>query len=282
MGANASGQLGCCKCDRGDDEDECVYLGTGAYSAEEGYACKVRALPALSATSGEDDFGPCWTNRHLFGAKMLGVGPCNVCDMDDCIGEDDIIDKDKELYSVFPSASAAAVLDEAEVYSKEICSDVQESPSPAITDGVPLVSGIETLSPELVKDLLKSRKCVLVDVRGADRASGVIEGALHIPAISMSTPFAARLPELVTSWQSERLIVFFCQFCKHRAPYCANLFYQHTDKMQRVAVMEGGFRAWQSKGLPVQDGGGTASERATADAWALHQGGLIKSRHLGG
>lgn len=145
-------------------------------------------------------------------------------------------------------------------------------------EGVPLDDGIELLSPELIQDLLKNRQCILVDVRGADRASGLIEGALYVPAIDMRAPFAARVPELVQHWTNERLIVFFCQFCKHRAPHCANLYRAQCNSMQRVALMEGGFRAWQSKGLPVQAGGGTAAERAAADSWALHQGALIRSQ----
>jgi len=157
-----------------------------------------------------------------------------------------------------------------------------DSPIPGISEGVPLVDGVEVLSADLVKELLKTRKCKLVDVRGADRASGMIEGALHVPAISMSSPFVSRLPDLLNDWKSERLVIFFCQFCKHRAPYCANLYRQQNDNMQRVGVLEGGFRSWQAQGLPVQDGGGTTSERATADAWALHQGSLIRTKHLGG
>jgi len=160
------------------------------------------------------------------------------------------------------------------------------------SEGVPLKNGVESLSPELVLDLVKTGKCILVDVRGADRACGLIEGARHIPAISMNSPFVARLPGLVQDWSRDRLIVFFCQFCKHRAPYCANLYREETDSMQRVAVIEGGFRAWQTNGLPVKDGGGTTAERAAADALALRQGQLIvrqtstavvvKSQHLGG
>lgn len=49
------------------------------------------------------------------------------------------------------------------------------------------------------------------------------------------------------------------------------------NKMQRIAVMEGGFRAWQKAGLPVKNEG-SGSEQRFADAFAGHQGMLIQTR----
>jgi len=145
--------------------------------------------------------------------------------------------------------------------------------------GVPLDDGVEHLNPELIQGLVRDGTCLLIDVRSADRAAGTIDGSVHVPAISMSDPFAAKLPSLVEQYKNTRLVVFFCQFCKHRAPFCANIFRKVTNQagntMQRVAVMEGGFRAWQKLGLPVQNEG-RAAEQRFADAVARQQGMLIK------
>lgn len=158
-------------------------------------------------------------------------------------------------------------------------------PLPSVTqlstkgpDGVPLLDGVETLSPELIHELLKTRTCRLIDMRGSDRAAGIIDGAEHVPAISSHDGFPARLPELIKRWKHDRLLVFFCQFCKHRAPFCANLFREQTNAagntMQRVAVMDGGFRAWQRAGLPVRNEA-AGSEQARMDALAFREGLLM-------
>jgi len=161
--------------------------------------------------------------------------------------------------------------------------DVVAAPTP-VDDGVPLAEGVESLSPELVNGLLECGRCILVDVRGADRVAGLIDGAVHIPACSAQEPFTARLPGLVQRYSGERLLVFFCQFSKHRAPVCANLFREQTtaagNTMQRIAVMEGGFRAWQRTNLPVNIRGAD-DQQARADAWAYQEGILMaQKRHL--
>lgn len=50
---------------------------------------------------------------------------------------------------------------------------------PVILNAVPLVDGVEMLEPNLVKQLLDSGECRLVDVRGDDRQSGLIP-ILHL------------------------------------------------------------------------------------------------------
>jgi len=74
---------------------------------------------------------------------------------------------------------------------------------------VPLAAGVETLSPQLVNTLLGHRSCVILDVRGADRASGLIDGCLHVPAVHAQHPFPGRVPELVESFKDKQLIIFF-------------------------------------------------------------------------
>jgi len=142
--------------------------------------------------------------------------------------------------------------------------------APELPNTVPLAAGVERLEPEMVFNLLKNASCVLVDVRGEDRAAGLIEGAVHVPAIDAAAPFASRVPDLVRRWKSQSLVVFTCQYSAHRAPQCANWYREQADPRQRVAILSGGFRGWEGSGLPVQDAMGT--NRAGADAYAIQAG----------
>lgn len=136
---------------------------------------------------------------------------------------------------------------------------------------VALIEGIEILDPEDVFDVLRSGDTVLVDVRDSDRASGVIHGAHHVPAID-DIPFPHKVPDLVRQYMSKRLVVFMCQYSRHRAPQCANMYGEQAAPHQRVAVLAGGFRGWEAKGLPVIDVAATSQESMQADAVALRHG----------
>jgi len=116
---------------------------------------------------------------------------------------------------------------------------------------VPTVENVENIDPKTIHALLKSRKCLLVDLRGDDRSVGLIEGAIHEPAID-TVPFPTKVPTLVQQWADQSLVVFTCQYSAHRAPQCANWYRQKAHPHQRVAVLAGGFRGWQAMGLPVQ------------------------------
>lgn len=126
-----------------------------------------------------------------------------------------------------------------------------------VPNTVPLTPGVERLDPTIVQELLRSGSCVLVDVRGDDRACGTIEGAINVKAID-TVPFNARVPELARSWKHHPLIIFHCQYSAHRAPQCANWYREQAAQGQRVAIMDGGFRGWEATGLPVQGGSGNA------------------------
>ncbi|CAE7939213.1 unnamed protein product, partial [Symbiodinium sp. KB8] len=114
--------------------------------------------------------------------------------------------------------------------------------------------------------------CCLVDVREADRASGYIQGAVHEPT-SFQAPLLNRVPELVKKFGNEKLVIFHCQYSMHRGPQCANWYRQQAPPMQRVAVLEGGFRGWERERLPVvYEQPMDAHGQAMADSYALSMG----------
>eukprot|EP00439_Symbiodinium_sp_Y106_P078540 s1772_g17.t1 len=136
--------------------------------------------------------------------------------------------------------------------------------------------GVEKLLPGEVCELLHKGQCCLVDVRGEDRASGHIEGAVHEPT-SFQAPLLNRVPELVEKFGNEKLVIFHCQYSLHRGPQwdpkCANWYRQQAPPTQRVAVMEGGFRGWEGQRLPVvREKAMDANGQAKADVYALSMG----------
>jgi len=122
---------------------------------------------------------------------------------------------------------------------------------PHLPNTVPTIENVENIDPKKVHDLLQSKGCLLIDLRGEDRAAGLIDGAVHEPAID-AVPFPTKVPKLVQKWADQSLVVFTCQYSAHRAPQCANWYRQKANPRQRVAILSGGFRGWEALGLPVQ------------------------------
>eukprot|EP00929_Paragymnodinium_shiwhaense_P112871 TRINITY_DN81131_c0_g1_i1.p1 TRINITY_DN81131_c0_g1~~TRINITY_DN81131_c0_g1_i1.p1 ORF type:complete len:388 (+),score=68.74 TRINITY_DN81131_c0_g1_i1:120-1283(+) len=142
---------------------------------------------------------------------------------------------------------------------------------PALPNTVPTDAGIEHLEPEHVYELLRHRQCLLVDVRGEDRAAGLIDGAVWERAID-KIPFIVKVPDLVQRWSQERLVVFTCQYSAHRAPQCANWYRAKADPRQRVAILSGGFRGWEARGLPVASAASSTGASQAADDFAMEHG----------
>ncbi|CAE8670612.1 unnamed protein product, partial [Polarella glacialis] len=121
---------------------------------------------------------------------------------------------------------------------------------PAAPNRVPTIANVEHLDPRVVQQmLLVDGYGLLVDLRGEDRASGLIEGAVHVPAIDR-VPFLTKIPDLVREWANHPMVVFTCQYSAHRAPQCANWYRAACSPQQRVAILAGGFRGWESLNLP--------------------------------
>lgn len=160
--------------------------------------------------------------------------------------------------------------------------DVRAAPpryvAPRLPNVVATSAGVEHIEPEQVQALLRAGACLLVDVRGGDRNTGWIEGAVHVPAID-TVPFLTKVPELAQRWADEQLVVFHCQYSAHRAPQCANWYRERASPSQRVGILSGGFRAWEGWGFPCQRpapvgaaAAGVGGDAAAADAYAIRQG----------
>lgn len=143
-------------------------------------------------------------------------------------------------------------------------------PRPATT--VPTINGVEHMAPEVVYKALQNRECVLVDLRGQDRAAGLIDGADHVPAIDKAIPFTQKVPDLVRRYANESLVIFTCQYSIHRAPQCANWYREKAPAGQRVAILAGGFRGWEAQGFPVAFTAVNAQDATAADDYAMQQG----------
>mmetsp|Transcript_48909 Transcript_48909/g.116257 ORF Transcript_48909/g.116257 Transcript_48909/m.116257 type:complete len:555 (+) Transcript_48909:178-1842(+) len=141
---------------------------------------------------------------------------------------------------------------------------------PYCPNRVPTVDGVEHLEPKEVHHLLSRRACLLVDLRSEDRAAGLINPSINIPAIA-EVPFYSRIDELAREWQDQRLVVFTCQYSAHRAPQCANWYRAKANPAQRVAILSGGFRGWEAEGLPVSSVA-AGREAQAADKLALSLG----------
>jgi len=156
---------------------------------------------------------------------------------------------------------------------------------PKLPNTVPTVEGIESFDPSMVHELLQSGGCLLVDLRGEDRAAGLIDGSVHEPAID-TVPFPTKVPALVQRWADQSLVVFTCQYSAHRAPQCANWYRQKASPRQRVAVLTGGFRGWEAVGLPVQALAapelGRAADEAAKHVGSQFAGGCVTQAPGGG
>eukprot|EP00931_Biecheleriopsis_adriatica_P091565 TRINITY_DN65449_c0_g1_i1.p1 TRINITY_DN65449_c0_g1~~TRINITY_DN65449_c0_g1_i1.p1 ORF type:complete len:951 (-),score=180.77 TRINITY_DN65449_c0_g1_i1:64-2916(-) len=174
--------------------------------------------------------------------------------------------------ATYPSQTAST---QGTSLGSRAASTAAENALPQIPNAVPVVEDVENMDPAQVHELMKNRKCLLVDLRGDDRASGLIEGATHEPAIG-SVPFPTRVPNLVQQWADQSLVVFTCQYSAHRAPQCANWYRQVASPQQRVGILKGGFRGWEAQGLPVQSPLVADQHlQAAADQVALNAGAKI-------
>merc|ERR1719190_294647 len=91
--------------------------------------------------------------------------------------------------------------------------------------------------------------------------------------------FPTRVPDLIKCFARETLVIFTCQYSAHRAPQCANWYREKAPHHQRVAILAGGFRAWEANGFPVAMQASVKDEDKAADAFAMKQGVAFVKKH---
>jgi rhodanese-related sulfurtransferase len=154
-----------------------------------------------------------------------------------------------------------------------VCLPMLEPANLPVTDSVDVLSlgAMESVQPDAAHQLLKGGDCVLVDVRDEDRAAGLIQGSMHVPAVDV-VPFPDKVPDLVRRLAEYACVLFTCQYSRHRAPQCAKWYRDHADPAQRVGVLSGGFRGWEAQGLPIVREAKTHAEAQAADSIAIQHG----------
>lgn len=102
---------------------------------------------------------------------------------------------------------------------------------------------IDRLSPQQVAAALRVNEAIVVDVRG-----DVPYGLEHVRG-AISMPVGA-IRERATELSPEKLIVTYCTCRQDEASVAAALEFQRAG-FPRVAVLEGGTRAWKEAGMAV-------------------------------
>ncbi len=110
---------------------------------------------------------------------------------------------------------------------------------------------ITTLSRDEVAQLTSDDACVLVDIRDIrelDR-DGRIPGSVHAPRGMLEFWVDPESPYHREVFATEKRLVLFCASAWRSALAVKTL---RDMGVERVAEMEGGFKAWQSEGRPVE------------------------------
>ncbi len=110
---------------------------------------------------------------------------------------------------------------------------------------------ITTLSRDEVAQLTSDDACVLVDIRDIrelDR-DGRIPGSVHAPRGMLEFWVDPESPYHREVFATEKRLVLFCASAWRSALAVKTL---RDMGVERVAEMDGGFKAWQSEGRPVE------------------------------
>ena len=111
-------------------------------------------------------------------------------------------------------------------------------------------AGIENLSPEKVAEEIQRGDVLLVDIRESEERvqNGVIRGAVHAPRGMLEFYADPSSPYHRAEFQPARRIILQCASGGRSALASQALA---TLGYERVAHLDGGFKAWKERGLPV-------------------------------
>ena len=111
-------------------------------------------------------------------------------------------------------------------------------------------SGVENLTPDQVAAEIAAGKALLVDVRDApERANGTIPGAIHASRGMLEFYADPSSPYHKGEFDPGRRVILHCASGGRSALAAQTLKSMgYTD----VAHLDGGFKAWQAAGKPVE------------------------------
>lgn len=111
-------------------------------------------------------------------------------------------------------------------------------------------AGIENLSPEQVAEEIQRGDVLLVDIRESEERAqnGVIKGAVHAPRGMLEFYADPASPYHRAEFQPAQRIILQCASGGRSALASQAL---STLGYERVAHLDGGFKAWKERGLPV-------------------------------
>lgn len=111
-------------------------------------------------------------------------------------------------------------------------------------------SHIENLTPDQVQAERTARRAVLVDVRDApELANGMIPGAIHASRGMLEFHADPLSPYHKAELRPDSRVILYCASGGRSALAVHAL---RTLGYQNVAHLDGGFKAWQAAGQPVE------------------------------
>lgn len=111
-------------------------------------------------------------------------------------------------------------------------------------------SGIENLTPDQVAAEVASGKALLVDVRDApERANGTIPGAIHASRGMLEFHADPSSPYHKAEFDPGKRVILHCASGGRSALAAQSL---KSLGYANVAHLDGGFKAWQAAGKPVE------------------------------
>ena len=108
----------------------------------------------------------------------------------------------------------------------------------------------QNLSPITAQEELKHGEAILIDIRESEELkNGKIPGAIHAPRGMLEFFADPALPYHKPEFDKENRLILYCASSGRSA-----LAVQTLKKMgyKNVAHIDGGIKAWQSEGLPVE------------------------------
>lgn len=110
---------------------------------------------------------------------------------------------------------------------------------------------IENLSPQQVRDAVTKENATLIDIRESEelKQNGKIPGSVHAPRGMLEFYADPSLPYHKPEFDKSKKIILHCASGGRSALAAATLQQMGYDK---VAHLDGGFKAWKEAGLPAE------------------------------